>query len=316
MLIRSGKLAIRLILREFCMYPRAFRYHRAESLNRAAALLSEMNGDAKILAGGQSLIPLMKLRFSSPANLVDIGFIPNLSYVKQEDGELRMGALARHAEIESSAMVASIPILRDCAAGIADIQVRNMGTIGGSLAEADPTGDWAPVLLTLGAEIVVAGAKGERRIPLSEFIIDAFTTVLAADELVKEIIIPVSSAHSGGCYLALKRCAPVYATAGVAVQLTMRDHSICENAAIVLGAVGLMPVVVAEAAAVLRGKEIRDKEIESAAEAASAAAQPQSDMRGSADYKRQIVRALTKEALQIALRRSRGEKVEVSHHYA
>lgn len=298
------------------MYPRAFRYHRAGSLMEAASLLSQLGGEARVLAGGQSLIPLMKLRLSNPAHLVDIGFIPSLSYMQRQNGNFHIGTMTRHAQIESSQAATAIPIVHDCAAGIADAQVRNMGTLGGSLAEADPTGDWAPVMLALEAKVITVGPQGGRSIAFSQFITDAFTTVLAPDELVKEVIVPVPAPRSGGAYLAFKRCAPVYATASVAVQLTMHENGVCGKASIILGAVGLMPIAVAEAEPILFGKKIGDKEIESAANAASRAAQPHDDMRGSADYKRQLVRALSQEALEIALRRSRGETVETSHHYA
>ena len=298
------------------MYPRPFRYHRAPSLQEASAMLANLGAEAKVLAGGQSLIPLMKLRFSSPAHLVDIGFIPSLSYSKRENGSWRIGAMTRHAQLESADIAAAIPIVHDCAAGIADVQVRNLGTIGGSLAEADPTGDWAPVLLALGASTVVTGRGGERTIAIADLIRDAFTTSLATDELIKEVVIQVPQPSSGGAYLAFKRCAAVYASASVAAQLTLRDKSTCAQAKIVLGAVGLTPIVVKQAETILNGKEIREKEIEQAADAAAAAADPEDDMRGTADYKRQLVRALTREALQAALHRCRGERVELSHHYA
>ena len=298
------------------MYPRPFRYHRAQSLQQASAMLADLGSEAKVLAGGQSLIPLMKLRFSSPAHLVDIGFIPSLSYSKRENGSWRIGAMTRHAQLESADIAAAIPIVHDCAAGIADVQIRNLGTIGGSLAEADPTGDWAPVLLALGASAVVTGRDGERTIAIADLIRDAFTTSLAADELIKEVVVQVPQPSSGGAYLAFKRCAAVYASASVAAQLTLRDKSTCVQAKIVLGAVGLTPIVAEEAETILNGKEIHEKEIEQAAEAAAAAADPQDDMRGTADYKRQLVRALTREALQAALHRCRGERVELSHHYA
>src|SRR5271155_262838 len=143
------------------MYPRAFQYHRAASLKEAANMLSQLGDDAKLLAGGQSLIPLMKLRFANPAHLVDLNFIPGTSFIKEANGALHFGAMPRHAEIEASSAAAKIPIIHDCAAGIADVQVRNRGTIGGSLAEADPSGDWATVLMTLSSEIRCLGPRGE-----------------------------------------------------------------------------------------------------------------------------------------------------------
>src|ERR1700691_3433931 len=168
------------------MYPRAFAYHRAKSYPEAVSLLRELGEEAKFLAGGQSLIPLMKLRLSTPAHLVDLNFIPETSYL-HSNGALRFGAMTRHAEIAASAEPARFAVLRDCAAGIADPQVRNLGTIGGSLAEADPTGDWAPVLLATGATMKTLGPNGEREIDISEFILDAYTTALQPGEVITEI---------------------------------------------------------------------------------------------------------------------------------
>ena len=297
------------------MYPRAFHYHRAGTMQEAAAMLGQLGDEAKLLAGGQSLIPLMKLRFANPPHLVDLNFIPGTSYIQDDDGVVRFGALTRHAEIEHSSAAAKIPILHDCAAGIADVQVRNRGTIGGSLAEADPSGDWAVVLMTLNTEIRCLGQKNERSVPLSDFIRDAYTTALAQDELVHEVVVRKPGEGSGGAYIAFKRSAPVYPTASAAVQLTM-DGDVCKDAAIMLGCVGLTPVKAKDAEAALRGKRIDGKAIAAAMEAARAAADPQTDMRGSADYKRTLAGALVKRAIEAALRRARGERVEVSHIYA
>ncbi len=297
------------------MYPRSFHYHRASSLKEAAAMLAQLGEGAKLLAGGQSLIPLMKLRFANPAHLVDLNFISGTSYIKDENSALRFGALTRHAEIESSSVVAKIPILHDCAAGIADVQVRNRGTIGGSLAEADPSGDWAAVLSTLSTEVHCVRASGERIVDLADFIKDAYTTALAHDELVSEVVVKVPAKGSGGAFLAFKRSAPVYPTASAAVQLAM-DNDICKEAAIALGCVGLTAIKAKDAEAVLRGQQLTEKTIARAAEAASAVADPQADMRGSAEYKRTLVGALVKRAIEIAARRARGEHVEVSHIYA
>jgi len=297
------------------MYPRAFSYHRAGSLKEAVTMLSQLGGEAKLLAGGQSLIPLMKLRFANPAHLVDLNFIPHTSYIKEDRGALHFGPLTRHAEIEDSSLAARIPILHDCAAGIADVQVRNRGTIGGSLAEADPSGDWAVVLSTLTTQVKCLGSRGERTIDLHDFIKDAYTTALDHDEVVSEVIIKMPGKNSGGAYLAFKRAAPVYPTASAAVQLTM-DADICQDAAIALGCVGLTAIKAKHAEASLRGKTIDDKALAAAAEAASAAADPQDDMRGSADYKRRLVGALVKRAIEIAVRRATGESIEVSHLYA
>jgi carbon-monoxide dehydrogenase medium subunit len=297
------------------MYPRPFHYHRASSLKEAATMITQIGDEAKLLAGGQSLIPLMKLRFANPRHLVDLNFIPDISYIKEENGALRFGALTRHAEIEDSAIAAKLPIMHDCAAGIADVQVRNRGTIGGSIAEADPSGDWATVLLTQSTEVRCLSPKGERAVPLNQFITDAYTTVLAPDELVSEIRVKIPPKRTGAAYLAFKRAAPVYPTASAAVSVAI-EGDVCKEAAIALGCVGLTAIKATAAEAALRGQQLTDKSIAAAAEAARNAADPQPDMRGSAGYKRALVLALVKRAIEIAVRRARGEQVEVSHIYA
>lgn len=235
------------------MYPRAFHYHRARTLQEASAMLAEFGDDAKLLAGGQSLMPLMKLRFANPSRLVDLNFIPDISYIKEDNGSLLFGALTRHAEIAASPLAAKIPIIHDCSAGIADVQVRNRGTIGGSLAEADPSGDWATVLMTLPAEVRCQNVNVDRRVQLSDFIKDAYTTALAHDELVTEVAVKIPPPGSGGSYLAFKRSAPVYPTAIAAVLLNVGD-GVCKDAAIALGCVGLTAIRATGAEAALRGQ--------------------------------------------------------------
>jgi len=268
-----------------------------------------------LLAGGQSLIPLLKLRFANPEHLVDLSFISGTSFINDNGSALHFGAMTRHAEIENSALARKIPVLHDCASGIADVQVRNRGTIGGSLAEADPSGDWANALLTLDTTIHCLGPNGTRAIPLKDFIKDAYTTALAHDELVSEVEVKIPPKGSGGAYLAFKRSAPVYPSASAAVQLTLVDD-VCQDAAIALGCVGLTSIRATEAEAALRGKRLDDKTIATVTEAARAAADPQPDMRGSAEYKRQLVVALVKRTIAIAARRARGEQVEGTHLYA
>jgi CO/xanthine dehydrogenase FAD-binding subunit len=297
------------------VYAHPFSYHRAQSLGEATKLLHQLGEESRVIAGGQSLIPLMKMRLARPTALIDINFIPGLSEIKTHNGEIRFGALARHSDVEVSEHVAAIPILHDCAAGIADVQVRNQGTIGGSLAEADPSGDWAATLLTLESSVVCAGAEGERTVKLEEFFADAYTTVLGREELVREIVVKKPAKHSGGAYLAFKRSAPVYATASAAVQLTLDGKDACKDARIVLGCVALTAIRAKEAEAELQGKKIDERSIARAADAARAIAEPQGDMRGSAEYKRALVAALVKRAIGIAVRRARGEQVEAGHEY-
>ena len=278
-------------------------------------MIGQLGENAKFLAGGQSLIPLLKFRFANPEHLVDLNFIPGTSFIKEDSGAIHFGAMTRHAEIEHSALARRVPVLHDCAAGIADVQVRNQGTIGGSLAEADPSGDWANALITLDTTVHCRGANGTRAIPLSDFITDAYTTALAHEELVTEVEVKIPPKGSGGAYLAFKRTAPVYPSASVAVQLILAGD-VCQDAAIALGCVGLTAIRATGAETALRGQILDDKTVATAAEAARAAADPQSDMRGSAEYKRQLIVALLKRAIQIAARRARGEQVEGAHLYA
>jgi aerobic carbon-monoxide dehydrogenase medium subunit len=298
------------------VYAHPFSYHRAASLEEAVKLLQQLGEDARLIAGGQSLIPLMKMRLARPSALIDLNFLKDLGGIQRHNGELRFGAMARHADIENSGAVAAVPILHDCAAGIADVQVRNLGTIGGSLAEADPSGDWGAVLLTLETSVRCFGPKGERTVPLEEFLKDAYTTILQHDEIVREVIVKVPPKNSGGAYVAFKRSAPVYATVSAAVQLTLDGKDSCKDARVVLGCVGLTAIRARDAEAALRGKPLNDKTIQAAAEAAREAVEPQADMRGSADYKRVLAAALVTRAITIAARRARGEHVEAGHEYA
>ena len=297
------------------MYSSPFSYYRAATLEDASTQLLQLGEEARLLAGGQSLVPLMKMRLARPTALVDINGIPGLDSIERDNGELRFGALVRHSAIENSEIAASIPILHDCAAGIADVQVRNQGTIGGSLAEADPSGDWGTVLLALETSVRCAGSMSERTVPLEEFVKDAYTTVLKPGELVREVIVKIPPKGSGGAYVAFKRSAPVYATVSAAVQLVLDAKNNCKGARIVLGCVGLTAIRATEAEAALRGKQLEQKSIQVAAEAAREAAQPQSDMHGSAEYKRVLAAALVKRAIGIAARRARGEKAEAGHEY-
>jgi len=278
-------------------------------------MLGQLGEGAKLLAGGQSLIPLLKLRFANPEHLVDLNFISGTSFIRADSGMLRFGAMTRHAEIENSALARTIPVLHDCAAGIADVQVRNRGTIGGSLAEADPSGDWANALITLDTTVHCLGPNGMRAIRLKDFIKDAYTNALAHDELVSEVEVHMPPKGSGGAYLAFKRSASVYPSASVAVQLSMAGD-VCQEAAVALGCVGLTAIRATEAEVALRGRNLDGKTIALAAEAARAAADPQNDMRGSAEYKRQLVVALVKRAIGIAVHRAKGEQVDGTHLYA
>ena len=277
-------------------------------------MLSQLGEDAKLLAGGQSLIPLMKLRLAQPSDLVDLNFISGLDSIEGSGQEIVLGALARHQDVADSEACAQVPILTDCASGIADFQVRNRGTVAGSLAEADPGGDWTPVLLTLGAQLHCLGPHGSRMIALSDFVEDAYATVLQPAEVIRRVRIPIPPQGSGGAYLAFKRSAQVYATASAAVQLQLKEETYRE-VRIALGCVGLTAIRATQAEGFLSGKEATAENLASAAEAAAEEAQPVSDVKGSAAYKKTLLRALVRRAAERAVRRARGEQLEGGHEY-
>lgn len=297
------------------MYPAPFNYHRPESLQAAIALLSKFGDDASVMAGGQSLIPMLKMRIGEMAELVDIGHLPDLNHIEQRGETLHIGALATHAQIAASEVAAIIPLLVECGGGIADRQVRNMGTIGGGVSVADPSGDWPTGLRTLDAKLVLTGPAGSRTVSISNFILDAYTTCLKVDELVTEIQIAVPPAGSSSAYVAFKRAAPAYPTASAGVQLTL-DGGICTAARIALGAAAPVAVVSDAAEAQLVGKEISRELLESAAETVVAASEPPPDARGSEAFKRAMLRKLVVEAGERAVARCRGENVSGGHHYA
>jgi len=291
------------------MIPAAFEYHAPTSLGEATALLAKLGEEAKILSGGQSLIPLMKLRLSSPPHVVDINGIAGLAYVLEADGVLTIGALTRESELEESDLIRShYPLLHDVTRVIADPLVRNLATVGGNLAHADPANDHPAAMLALGAEVVARGTGGERRIPITSFFTGPFETALRAGEILVEIRIPVPPARSAGAYLKLERKVGDFATAAVAVQLTLRADGACEQAGIGLTNVGLTPIKAEKAEASLRGKRLDDKTIAEAAQLAAAASQPTEDLRGPVEYKKDLVRVLTARALRRALARAGGDR--------
>jgi carbon-monoxide dehydrogenase medium subunit len=287
------------------MIPASFEYHSPGSIGEATALLARLGDDAKVLAGGQSLIPLMKLRLASPRHLVDINGIGGLAYVREADGFLRIGALTRESDLEDSEVVRSrYPLLHDACKVVADPIVRNLATVGGNLAHGDPANDHPAVMLALGAELVAVSPRGERRIPVSRFFTGPFTTALAADEILSEIRVPMPPARSGGAYVKLERKVGDFATAAVAAQVSLGANGVCERVGIGLTNVGLTPIQAAEAEAALRGQRPDDAAISRAATRAAEAAQPSADLRGSVEYKRDIVRVLTARALRRALERA------------
>ena len=276
--------------KETHIYPSRVRYEAPRSLDEAIGLLTDGGGEAKVLAGGQSLVPMLKLRFASPEMLVDINNIPGLGYLDVDpDGTIRVGALCRHVDLERSPLLASKqPTMAAAAPLVADPIVRNRGTLVGSLCHADPQGDWASVVTALGGHVVAHGPTGRRRIPVSEFVSGPFQTVLAFDEVAVEAVIPAPKGDPAGGYLKLERRVGDFATVGVAVAVESSGDSIT-RAGIALTAVGGSTIDAVEAAQALVGGPLTAASIEQAAELAAQAARPRTDHRGSAEFKRHIV---------------------------
>jgi carbon-monoxide dehydrogenase medium subunit len=289
------------------MIPAAFEYHSPSSLGEATALLARLGEEAKILSGGQSLIPLMKLRLAGPRHLVDINGIPDLAYVREADGFLKIGGLTRESDLEASELIRTrYPLLYDTTRVIADPLVRNLATVGGNLAHGDPANDHPAAMLALGAEVVAAGPGGERRIPLTSFFTGPFATALTPDEILVEIRVPVPAARSGGAYVKLERKVGDFATAAVAAQVTLGANGTCERVGIALTNVGLTPIKADRAEAALTGTRPDDAAIKRAAQLAADAAQPTADLRGPVEYKKDLVSVLTTRAVRRALDRAGG----------
>jgi len=273
------------------MYPSRFRYEAPRSLAEAIGLLAGGGGEAKVLAGGQSLVPLMKLRFATPALLVDINNIGGLDYHREDpDGTLHIGALCRHADLERSALLpGKQPTMAAAAPLIADPIVRNRGTLVGSLCHADPQGDWASVVLALGGSIIAQGPNGRRSIPLADFVTGPFENTLAPDEIAVEAVIPAHKGTPAGGYLKLERRVGDFATVGVAVAIETSGGTVT-RAGIGLTGVGGSTIAATEAQQALAGQPLTAQTIEQAAGLAAGAARPRTDHRGSAEYKRHMVR--------------------------
>ena len=283
------------------MIPPSFEYLRPKSIPEAIQMLQQHGDAAKILSGGQSLIPMMKLRLARPGILIDINRIAGLSYVKEEDGYLKIGGLTREAELEVSPLVRSkYQILADTTHVIADPQVRNLATVGGNLAHGDPANDHPATMIALGAQVVANGPRGERVIPIEHFFVSLFTTALQPDEILTEIRVPIPPARSGGAYQKLERKVGDFATAAVAVQLTLDGQGSCQKVGIGLTNVGATPVKARKAEASLQGKRIDDATIAQTAQLAPEEAEPSADLRGPVEYKKGLVKELARRALVIA----------------
>lgn len=289
------------------MIPGVFEYHAPTSLGEAIDLLAALGEDAKVLSGGQSLIPLMKLRLATPRHVIDINGIPGLAYIREADGFLRIGALTRESDLEESDLIRTrYPLIFDTCRVVADPLVRNLATVGGNLAHADPANDHPATMLALRAEVVAAGKRGERRIPIASFFTGPFTTALDAGEILVEVRVPVPPARSGGAYVKLERKVGDFATAAAAAQVALAPNGSCERAGIGLTNVGPTPIRAEKAEAFLAGKRLDEGTIRQAAQAAAEASRPAADLRGPVEYKKDLVRVLTARALGAALARAGG----------
>ncbi len=288
------------------MIPASFDYHAPQTLEEAVALLQQHKDEAKVLSGGQSLLPLLKLRLGAAGHLVDIGRIPGLEYLEEEDGVLKIGGRTRESALEHSDLVQTrYPLLADTAAVIADPLVRNLATVGGNLAHGDPANDHPATMLAYRAEVVATGPGGARTIPIDDFFLGLFSTVLQPEEILTEIRIPQPAARSGGAYVKLERKVGDFATAAAAVQVTLAAGGEIEKAGIGLTNAGPTPIRAADAESYLTGKSPTDDVIAEAARRAASAAQPSADRRGAIGYKREMARVLTARAIKRAVQRAK-----------
>ena len=290
------------------MIPSAFDYHAPGTLDEAVALLERHGDEAKVLSGGQSLLPLLKLRLGDAGHLVDIGRIPGLTGITEADGWLRIGGATREADLERSALIRDkYPILLDTAAVIADPLVRNRATVGGNLAHGDPANDHPATMLALEAEVVARGPGGERTIPVTQFFTGLFATALGPAEILTEIRIPIPPPRSGGAYVKLERKVGDFATAAAAAQVTLGGAGEIARVGIGLTNAGPTPIKATAAEEYLRGRRPDAAAVAEAARLAAEATTPSADRRGSAEYKRDMARVLTGRAVTRAVQRAGGQ---------
>ncbi len=288
------------------MIPSSFDYSAPATLDEALTLLKDLGDEAKILAGGHSLIPMMKLRFAEPGHLVDINNIPGLSYVKEEGGQLMIGAMTREVDLEESDLVADkFPIFLDAAKLIADPQVRNWGTIGGNLAHGDTANDHPAVMIALNAEVEITGQDGSRWVSINDFFYGFYMTAVQEGEILTAIRIPVPQGKNGNAYHKNERKVGDYATAGVAVHIELDGSGKCTYAGIGLTNVNPTPLKAERSEKALVGTTLDEEAIENAAQYASEDCSPSDDLRGSEEYKRRVVKALTKRMIHKALERAK-----------
>ena len=286
------------------MIPSNFEYFAPKSVPEALSLLNKYQEDVKVLAGGHSLLPQMKLRLAAPKYVVDIGRIPGLAYIKEADGKISIGALTTHYALESSALLKQkCPLLSETAAAIGDVQVRNRGTIGGSLVHADPAADWPAAVLALNAELKVIGKSGERTIKAEDFFVEMMTTALQPTELLTEIRIPQLPARTGSTYLKMHQKASGFAIVGVAARVTLDANQVCQEVSIGITGVTSKAYRAKSVEAELRGKKLDSAAIKQAAQKATDGIEALADLHASSEYRSHLSRVYTRRALEAALSR-------------
>ena len=283
------------------MIPAPFDYEAPTSIDEALMLLAQNPDEAKILAGGHSLIPAMKLRLAQPSLLVDIGRIKDLSYIREEGNQILIGAMTTHYELESSALLKKIcPLLPDCASHIGDVQVRNKGTIGGSVAHSDPAGDWPAAIIALNAEMIAVGPGGQRTVKADDFFVDLLTTALVAGEILREIRIAKPAGRFGHSYQKVRHPASGFAVVGVAAALQLETDGSCQSAAVGVTGVASKAYRAGAVEKALQGKTLNDQTIAEAASHATDGVDPNSDLYASEEYRRHLAQVYTKRAIRAA----------------
>ena len=287
------------------MIPAQFNYEAPATIDEALKLLAANPDEAKILAGGHSLIPAMKLRLAQPGLLVDLGRIKDLSYIREDGNEILIGAMTTHYELESSAVLKKIcPLLPECASHIGDVQVRNKGTIGGSVAHSDPAGDWPAAIIALDAEMVAIGTKGERTIKADDFFVDLLTTALGAGEILREIRIPKPAGRFGHAYQKVRHPASGFAVVGVAVALQLGAGGSCESAAVGITGVSSKAYRAGAVEKALQGQALDDETAAAAASHATDGVDANSDLYASEEYRRHLAQVYTRRAIKLAVGRA------------
>jgi carbon-monoxide dehydrogenase medium subunit len=283
------------------MIPAPFDYAAPATLDEALSLLASRADDAKLLAGGHSLIPAMKLRLAQPALLIDIGRIKDLSYIREENGQIRIGAMTTHYQLESNARLREVcPLLPECAAHIGDVQVRNKGTIGGSLAHADPAADWPAAIIALGAEMVAVSSHGERAIAASDFFVDMLTTALEPNEILREIRLNAPQGRTGQAYMKVPQPASGFAVVGVGVHLMRGDDGRCQSASIGITGVAAKAYRAAGVENALMGSALDEQAIAAASTHAADGVDANADLYASAEYRRHLAQVYTRRAIEAA----------------